>query len=117
MKQVQLLHNQRIVLAFIKIYRSNNSFFYTTTTSKSYRSFNPSLTRRKYLLSYKKKVIDIAHHPTILFHYGAYTFIRYNIYEIYSHDYYSFDTTAVIAFPSRNYDGADENFRGSLRQA
>ena len=50
------------------------------------------------------EVIDIAHHPTILFHYGAYTFIGYNIYEIYSHDNYSFDTTAVIAFPSRNYD-------------
>ena len=50
------------------------------------------------------ELIDIAHHPTIVFHYGAYTFIGYNIYEIYSHDNYSFDTIAVIAFPSRNYD-------------
>ena len=50
------------------------------------------------------EVIDIARHPTIVFHYGAYTFIGYNIYEIYSHDNYSFDITAVIAFPSRNYD-------------
>ena len=50
------------------------------------------------------EVIDIANHPTIVFHYGAYTFIGYNIYEIYSHDNYSFDIAAVIAFPSRNYD-------------
>ena len=50
------------------------------------------------------EVIDIANHPTIVFHSGAYTFIGYNIYEIYSRNNYSFDTTAVIAFPSRNYD-------------
>ena len=50
------------------------------------------------------EVIDIANHPTIVFHYGAYTFIGYNIYEIYSRNNYSFDTTAVIAFPGRNYD-------------
>ena len=50
------------------------------------------------------KVIDIANHPTIVFHYGAYTFIGYNIYEIYSSNNFSFDTTAVIAFSSRNYD-------------
>jgi len=30
------------------------------------------------------EVIDIADHPTVLFHYGAYTFIGYNIFEIYS---------------------------------
>jgi hypothetical protein len=36
--------------------------------------------------------------------FGAYTFIGYNIYEIYSRNNYSFDTTAVIAFPGRNYD-------------
>ena len=50
------------------------------------------------------EVIDIAHHPTIIFHYGAYTFIGYNIYEIYSQDNRSFETTAAIAYPSRNYD-------------
>ena len=50
------------------------------------------------------EVIDIAHHPTILFHYGAYTFIGYNIYEIYSQDNQSFEITATIAYPSRNYD-------------
>ena len=50
------------------------------------------------------EVIDIAHHPTIIFHYGAYTFIGYNIYEIYSQDNQSFEITATIAYPSRNYD-------------
>ena len=50
------------------------------------------------------EVMDIAHHPTIIFHYGAYTFIGYNIYEIYSHNNFSFDTTAAIASSSRNYD-------------
>ena len=50
------------------------------------------------------EVIDIANHPTILFHYGAYTFIGYNIYEIYSQDNRSFEITAAIAYPSRNYD-------------
>ena len=48
----------------------------------------------------RKIIKDLA----ILFHYGAYTFIGYNIYEIYSRNNYSFDTTAVIAFSSRNYD-------------
>lgn len=50
------------------------------------------------------EVIDIAHHPTIIFHYGAYTFIGYNIYEIYSQDNQSFEITATIAYPNRNYD-------------
>ena len=50
------------------------------------------------------EVINIAHHPTVIFHYGAYTFIGYNIYEIYSQDNQSFETTADIAYPSRNYN-------------
>ena len=50
------------------------------------------------------EVIDIAHHPTIVFHYGALTFIGYNIYEIYSDDNRSFEITASIAYPSRNYN-------------
>ncbi len=50
------------------------------------------------------EVIDVARHPTIIFHYGAYTFIGYNIYEMYSDDNRSFETTAAIAFPGRNYD-------------
>jgi len=50
------------------------------------------------------EVIDIAHHPTIVFHYGVLTFIGYNIYEIYSDDNRSFEITASIAYPSRNYN-------------
>lgn len=50
------------------------------------------------------EVIDIANHPTIVFHYGALTFIGYNIYEIYSDDNRSFEITASIAYPSRNYN-------------
>ena len=43
-------------------------------------------------------------HLTVIFHYGAYTFIGYNIYEIYSQDNQSFEITATIAYSSRNYD-------------
>ena len=35
---------------------------------------------------------------------AAYTFIGYNIYEIYSQDNQSFEITAAIAYPSRNYN-------------
>ena len=50
------------------------------------------------------EVIDIADHPTILFHYGAYTFIEYNIFEIYSDCCQYFKTEIPIGSPIRNYD-------------
>ena len=50
------------------------------------------------------EVIDIANHPTILFHYGAYTFIGYNIFEIYSECCQYFKTEIPIGSPIRNYD-------------
>ena len=50
------------------------------------------------------EVIDIANHPTILFHYGAYTFIGYNIFEIYSDCCQYFKTEIPIGSPIRNYD-------------
>ena len=50
------------------------------------------------------EVIDIANHPTILFHYGAYTFIGYNIYELYSDWCQCFKTEIPIGSPIRNYD-------------
>ena len=50
------------------------------------------------------EVIDIANHPTIIFHYGVYTFIGYNIYEIYSQDNHTYEITATVAYPSRNYN-------------
>lgn len=50
------------------------------------------------------EVIDIANHPTILFHYGAYTFIEYNIYELYSNWCQCFKTEIPIGSPIRNYN-------------
>ena len=50
------------------------------------------------------EVIDIANHPTILFHDGAYTFIGYNIFEIYSECCQYFKTEIPIGSPIRNYD-------------
>jgi len=50
------------------------------------------------------EVIDIADHPTVLFHYGAYTFIGYNIFEIYSDCCQYFKTEIPIGSPIRNYD-------------
>ena len=50
------------------------------------------------------EVIDIANHPTILFHYGAYTFIGYNIYELYSDWCQCFKTEIPIGSPIRNYN-------------
>lgn len=57
------------------------------------------------------EVIDIAHHPTIIFHYGAYTFIGYNIYEIYSGDNRTFEITVSIAHPSRNYNNLPDRIQ------
>ena len=50
------------------------------------------------------EVIDIANHPTVLFHYGAYTFIGYNIFELYSDNYHYFKTEITIGSPVRNYN-------------
>ena len=50
------------------------------------------------------EVIDIADHPPVLFHYGAYTFIGYNIFEIYSDCCQYFKTEIPIGSPIRNYD-------------
>ena len=50
------------------------------------------------------EVIDIADHPTVLFHYGAYTFIGYNIFEIYSECCQYFKIEIPIGSPIRNYD-------------
>ena len=50
------------------------------------------------------EVIDIADHPIVLFHYGAYTFIGYNIFEIYSECCQYFKTEIPIGSPIRNYD-------------
>ena len=50
------------------------------------------------------EVIDIAHHPTVLFHFGAYTFIGYNVFELYSEDNRTYGTVASFGHSSRNYN-------------
>ena len=50
------------------------------------------------------EVIDIAHHPTVLFHFGAYTFIGYNVFELYSEDNRTYGAVASLGHSSRNYN-------------
>jgi hypothetical protein len=50
------------------------------------------------------EVIDIAHHPTVLFHFGAYTFIGYNVFELYSEDNRTYGAVASFGHSSRNYN-------------
>ena len=50
------------------------------------------------------EVIDIAHHPTVLFHFGAYTFIGYNVFELYSEDNRTYGVFASFSHSSRNYN-------------
>ena len=50
------------------------------------------------------EVIDIAHHPTVLFHFGAYTFIGYNVFELYSEDNRTYGSVASLGHSSRNYN-------------
>ena len=50
------------------------------------------------------EVIDIAHHPTVLFHFGAYTFIGYNVFELYSEDNRTYVGVASFGHSSLNYN-------------
>ena len=50
------------------------------------------------------QIIDVAHHPTILCHYGAYTFIGYNVFELYSDFNKSFTISRSLGHFSRNYN-------------
>jgi len=49
------------------------------------------------------EVIDIAGHPTIAFHYGAYTLIGYNVLELYGYYWRSYCLTEPIEYASKNY--------------
>ena len=57
------------------------------------------------------QVLDIAHHPTILSHYGAYTFIGYNVLEFYSDYNKSFSVSRSLGHCSRHY----ENIPGRIK--
>ena len=50
------------------------------------------------------QVLDIARHPTILCHYGAYTFIGYNVLELYSDYNKTFSVSRSLGHCSRNYN-------------
>ena len=50
------------------------------------------------------QILDVAHHPTILCHYGAYTFIGYNVFELYSDFNKSFTISGPLGHCSRNYN-------------
>ena len=50
------------------------------------------------------EVIDIANHPTILFHDGAYTSIGYNIFELYGDFEQHFELTVSYGDSGRNYN-------------
>ena len=57
------------------------------------------------------QVLDVARHPTILCHYGAYTFIGYNVFELYSDFNKSFSITRSLGHCSRHY----ENISGRIK--
>ena len=50
------------------------------------------------------EVIDIAQHPTILYHYGAYTFIGYNVFELYGDFSQHFELAISYGDSGRNYN-------------
>ena len=57
------------------------------------------------------QVMDVARHPTILCHYGAYTFIGYNMFELYSDFNKSFSISRSLGHCSRHY----ENIPGRIK--
>ena len=57
------------------------------------------------------QVMDIARHPTILCHYGAYTFIGYNVFELFSDFNKAFEISRSLGHCSRHY----ENIPGRIK--
>jgi hypothetical protein len=54
------------------------------------------------------EVVAIANHPTILFHYGAYTFIGYNVFELYGDFDQHLELTISYGDSGRNYNNLPE---------
>ena len=54
------------------------------------------------------EVVTIANHPTILFHYGAFTFIGYNVIELYGDFDQHFGLTISYGDSGRNYNNLPE---------
>lgn len=57
------------------------------------------------------QVMDIARHSTMICHYGAYTFIGYNVLELYSDNNKSFSVSRSLGHCSRHY----ENIPGRIK--
>ena len=57
------------------------------------------------------QILDVTHHPTILCHYGAYTFIGYNVFELYSDFTKHFSISRSLGHCSRHY----ENITGRIK--
>lgn len=57
------------------------------------------------------QILDVARHPTILCHYGAYTFIGYNVFELYSDFNKGFEISRSLGHCSRHY----ENIPGRIK--
>lgn len=47
---------------------------------------------------------SIGRKQTVLFHFGAYTFIGYNVFELYSEDNRTYGDVASFGHSSRNYN-------------
>jgi hypothetical protein len=57
------------------------------------------------------KVIDVAGHPTIVCHYGAYTMIGYNVLEIVGCYWESYYLTEPIGYESTNYSNLPDRIK------
>ena len=57
------------------------------------------------------EVIDIAQHPTILYHYGAYTFIGYNVFELYGDFSQHFELAISYGDSGRNYNNLPDRIK------
>ena len=54
------------------------------------------------------EVVTIVNHPTILFHYGAFTFIGYNVIELYGDFDQHFGLTISYGDSGQNYNNLPE---------
>ena len=57
------------------------------------------------------EVIDVAGHPTIACHYGAYTMIGYNVLELFGCYWDSYCLTEPIGYASTNYGNLQDRIK------
>ena len=56
-------------------------------------------------------MIDVAGHPTIACHYGAYTMIGYNVLELFGCYWQSYGLIEPIGYASTNYSNLPDKIR------